>query len=162
MKRVYLCLLAALAALTACRETPSEGWKPTNLLAYGIPLSIMAPEGAEITRRQLGGVIDDVTVKGLDGYHLQIFAADAETNDLARLKAIQLADIKTSRYFSRVVEEEQAGFIYETRLDGNLYYSFRYIHLQGDREYVFQPGLTELYSLEEAQRLYKAAKPLRR
>lgn len=159
----HLALLAGFALLffTACQEDASA-WKETDLLAYGIPLTIDAPDSVQIESNDMVGSLQDVTVKG-EGYNVQIFASSAETNDVSQVKARQLESVKDLRYFSRVVEEEENGFIYEFLIEqDNPTYGFRYIVIQGDKEYIFQPGLSAMYNLEQAQQLYQAVKPKRR
>jgi hypothetical protein len=107
----------------------------------------------------MGTLMKDVTVKGEGNYDLQIMASSATTSDLARVKAEQLATVKTNRYFSRIVTEEEKGFLYEMALDSNnLNYNFRYIHLQGDQEIIFSAGMASTLSQEEAERIYEAVK----
>jgi len=147
-----------LLLLAACQSEPGGGLKETDLLPYGIPVAIMAPDSAEIKSGELGGgLIKDVTVRGAGNYKVQVFATQAETSDMARVKAGQLADVKSNRYFSRIVREEENGFIYQTAIDSsNISYGFRYIVLQGDLEIVFQTGLLGTFSEEEAEKMYQA------
>ena len=127
-------------------------------MPYGIPVSIMAPDSAEIKADDLGGgLIKDVTIRGKDNYNVQVFATQAETSDMARVKASQLADVKSIRYFEKIINEEEDGFIYQTAIDSNnISYSFRYIVLQGDLEIIFQTGLLGTFSQEEVERMYQA------
>lgn len=147
-----------LLLLAACQSEPGGGLKETDLLPYGIPVAIMAPDSAEISAGELGGgLIKDVTIRGAGNYKVQVFATQAETSDMARVKAGQLADVKSNRYFSRIVREEENGFIYQTAIDSsNISYGFRYIVLQGDLEIVFQTGLLGTFSEEEVEKMYQA------
>jgi hypothetical protein len=131
----------------------------TDLMEHGVPVTIMAPDSAVVKARNMGTLMKDVTVKGEGNYDLQIMASSATTSDLARVKAEQLATVKTNRYFSRIVTEEEKGFLYEMALDSNnLNYNFRYIHLQGDQEIIFSAGMASTLSQEEAERIYEAVK----
>jgi len=161
MTRLVLIASLALIFFPACQEDASA-WKETDLLAYGIPLTVQAPDSVQIETNDMVGSLQDVTIKG-EGYNVQIFASNAETTDVSQVKARQLASVKDLRYFSRVVEEEENGFIYEFLIEqDNPTYGFRYIIIQGDKEYIFQPGLSAMYNLEEIQQLYQAVKPTRR
>jgi hypothetical protein len=78
---------------------------------------------------------------------------------LAKVKSDQLNTVKDTRYFSKIVREEEEGFIYESAFDSTTTgYGFRYIQIKGDKEYVFQTGLVGTFSLEEVENMYKAVK----
>ena len=144
----------------ACQSESGGGLRETDLLPYGIPVTIMAPDSAEIKATDLGGgIIKDVTIRGKDNYNVQVFATEAETSDLARVKASQLADVKSIRYFEKIVREEEDGFIYQAAIDSNnISYGFRHIVLQGDLEIIFQTGLLGTFSLEEVERMDEAVR----
>lgn len=159
MKKLILIVLSGLA-IAACQPENAGGWKPKDLLSYGLPITILAPDSVEIKSSDLGGLLQDVTIRGGDNYYIQIYASDAETNDIAKLKADQLSEVKANRYFSRIVREEEDGFIYENKIDSsNTHYGFRYIRVQGDKEYVFQTGLTSIFGLEQVDQMYEAVQP---
>ena len=161
--RVAALALSLALALAACRQDDGGALKKTDLLSHGLALSILAPDSAEIQSRDLGGIYRDITVKGSGNYALQILATTAETSDIAKIKAGQLAEVKGSRFFQRIVREEEDGFIYETAVDDNYSnYGFRYIVLQGDQEIVFQTSLTGQFSLEQAEWMYQAVQQVRR
>ena len=144
----------------ACQSEDHNAWKPKDLLPYGIPLTILAPDSVVVNAGEMVGSMQDVTLQGGETYNLQIFADDANTNDVSRVKADQIAMVKGLRFFSRIVEEEENGFIFEYLIEqNNPTYGFRYIILQGDREFIFQPGLSSMYTLDEARALYEAVKP---
>ncbi|MCB0558999.1 MAG: hypothetical protein H6573_03450 [Lewinellaceae bacterium] len=157
MKKIILFSLIALC-FTACQSEPGGSLRETDLMPYGIPVSIMAPDSAEIKADDLGGgLIKDVTIRGKDNYNVQVFATQAETSDMARIKAGQLADVKSIRFFEKIINEEEDGFIYQTAIDSNnISYNFRYIVLQGDLEIIFQAGFLGTFSQEEAERMYQA------
>lgn len=158
MKKVLFTLLSVVL-LWSCQTDGSSDLVETDLMQHGVPVTIMAPDSATVKARNMGTLMKDVTVKGEGNYDLQIMASSATTSDLARVKAEQLATVKTNRYFSRIVSEEEKGFLYEMALDStNLNYNFRYIHLQGDQEIIFSAGMASTLSLEEAERIYEAVK----
>jgi hypothetical protein len=112
-----------------------------------------------VKKSDMGTLIQDITIQSGDDYYVQIYAAQAETNDITKIKASLLADVKANRYYSRIVSEEESGFIYETAIDeNNLNYGFRWIKLQGDMEYVFQTGLVGTFTLEQVKNMYEAVK----
>lgn len=153
-------MLGVIAGLWSCRQEAADDWKPTSLMPYGVPVTIMAPDSVVVKTSDMGGLLKDITVRGGEDYYIQIYATDAETTDISKIKANQLAEVKSNRYFSRIVREEEPGFIYQTQIDSNnINYGYRYIRVEGDKEYIFQPGLTGIYSLEEVERMYDAVKP---
>lgn len=157
MYRLFVLLILA----AACSPNTSDNWKPLDLLPYGIPLTVNAPEpdSAKVKKSDLGTLIQDITIQNGQDYYIQIYAAQAETNDITQIKASLLADVKANRYYSRIVSEEEAGFIYETAIDdNNLNYGFRWIKLQGDMEYVFQTGLVGTFTLSQVKSMYEAVK----
>lgn len=157
MRSIIIMTAVVAFACLGCQNNQQEAWKPLDLLEYGIPLTVMAPDSTEVNKMNLGGILQDVTLKNGEDYYIQIYASDATTNDIAKLKAEQLSEVKTNKFFTRVVSEEEDGFIYETKID-TTNFGFRYIYLQADREYIFQTGLTGTYSLEEVERMMEAVK----
>lgn len=157
-KIAYFCL--ALLVFAACRQDEFGDWQETNLLACcQLPISVMAPDSVDIKSSKLGGLYQDITLRKGSDYFVQIYASDANTNDIARIKSDQLEQVRALPYFSRVVEEEEQGFLYENVIDStNINYSFRYVALVGDKEFIFQPGLTGLFTEGEARRMYEAVK----
>lgn len=160
MKKIVLLVGCCLFFVFSCQKDQQAEWKPLELLQYGLPVTVLAPDSAAVKSDDLGGLIKDVTVKGGDDYSIQIYATDATTTDLAKVKAAQLAEVKSNRYFSKIIEEEENGFLYEMKLDStNINYGFRHVRVQGDMEFVFQPSLIGTFTLEEARRMYEAVKP---
>ncbi len=155
----WIVMLALILGFSACQQDEMDQWRSTDLLPYGIPLSIKTPDSIDVETSDMGGLMQDVTIKGGENYYVQIYASDAETTDISKVKAEQLSEVKSNRYFSQIVEEEEAGFIYQTQIDSITNYGFRYIRVQGDKEYIFQTGMTGMYSLEEVRRMYEAVKP---
>ncbi len=144
----------------ACTKDAKTKLNPLDLLSYGVPITIMAPDSAKVETMDMI-VQKDITVRKGKDYYVQIYASDATTRDVAQLKAEQLAEVKTNRFFSKIINEEEAGFIYEMAIDSvNINYGFRHVRVQGDREYVFQTGLVGNFNLEETQRMYEAVKPV--
>jgi len=160
MNRLSIFIFSLLLLASSCQQDTDSNLKETDLLAYGIPVTIMAPDSADIKSINMaGGLIKDVVVKGKENYNVQIIASGAETSDMAKIKADQLANVKSNRYFSKIVEEEANGFIYETAIDSShINYGFRYILVQGDQEIIFQSGLAGNYSEAEVREMYEAVK----
>lgn len=154
-----LLFLFGAILLFSCRKEAKNEWQELDLLQYGIPISILAPDSTQVRSDILGGLIQDVTVKGGEDYSIQIYASSSQTNDIAKVKAGQLAEVKANRYFSKIIREEEDGFLYEIAIDSsNINYGFRLIRLQADKEYIFQTGLIEAFNLEQVEKMYAACK----
>jgi len=158
MTRIFFLLFATITLGWGCQSDTNSGMQSLDLMQYDIPIAISAPDSVEVKTMDLV-VQKDVSIKAKDNddYFVQIYAADATTNDIAQLKAEQLAEVKSNRYFSKIVEEEESGFIYETKIDSaNVNYGFRYVYLQGNKQYSFQTGLIGAFTQEEAKAMYEA------
>ena len=131
-----------------------------DLMQYGLPIKIHAPDEAKVTFEDYG-FMKDVTVKGRENYFVQIRSGDATTTDIANIKSKLLSEAKEASFFSKVIEESDQGFIYEKNLGkdkatgaDNLNYDFRYVKIQGDQEYIFQRGLIGRFTLDEVKNMY--------
>ena len=145
--------------LCTCGSADSDTYPELDLTRYNVPLKITAPDSAKVVSQSLSGVMHDVTIKSPeDDFDVQVLASEAATNDMSRLKADQLDNVRDNRYFSRVVREEPNGFIFENTIDSLNTYGFRYIVYQGDQEFVFQNGFGGTYTEEQIERMYAAVK----
>jgi len=159
MKNHYLLLAVIIIGLFACQNNATTKLKELNLLQYNIPITIMAPDSAKVVAGSLS-FSQDITIKSPeDNFDLQIFAYDATTTDLATVKASHLAEVKSNAYFSKIIEEEEAGFIYSMVYDSTATnYGFKYLKIQGDKEYIFQTGLVGNFGLDDVKIMYQAVK----
>lgn len=150
-------LFGILILLSACGETEEKVvFQPLDLLNYGIPVTIMAPDSADVKKSEFGSV-KDITVRKEKDFFVQIYARQTTTTDVAKRKAEELAEVKNKKYFSKIVKEDPAGFIYETKVDSNyIDYGFRYLQIQGSNEYLFQTGLIGPFTLEAVEDMYQA------
>lgn len=129
-----------------------------DLLSHGVPLSIHAPEGAEVVFDDLG-VMQDVTVKGDGNYSLQITGGIATTYDVPTVKTQLKEQVQSAGFFDEIIEEEENGFIYRKKIsEDRINHDFRYVKIQGNQEYIFQTGLMGQYSLEDAKKIYNSVK----
>jgi len=160
MKRIIHAVLFALPLLMLqCSKpagSPAKG--ATSLLAQGIPLQVRMPQGASIQRRTAGN-ITEVTIKGKDEdawFEMTVQNLPAESDDLAWNKHLQLEDVKANIFFTRIMEEDENGFIYEQVPQDKATYHFRYVVVQGLQLYVFSSALGSNLSLEKARELMVA------
>lgn len=154
-------IIAIVFAFISCGGT-GNSFKELNLLKHGLPLTIMAPDSASVTVDELG-MSKDVSIKSGDDYSINVLASDAYTKDINQLKSDELEAIKSGRYFSKVVKEDESGFIYETVIDStDISYGFIYMRVKGDREYKIQNGAFGSYTLEQIEEMYEAVQPRKR
>ena len=147
--------LLCIAFLLSCQgeKSPLES---LDLLSHGLPLKVMAPAGAEVAFDDMG-IIKDMTIKGDFNYSVQIFASDTNTLDHSVLKMELKETIESGPYFSRIMEEDEFGFIFEKKVDEDyINYDFRRVKIRGDQKYTFQTGLSGKYSLEDIKMMYNA------
>lgn len=156
-KRIILLLL--IFSVFACQHDATSDWVEHDLLENGIPVTIMGPDSISVKVTDALGVLQDITVNSPDdNYHLQIYASQAETDDIALIKADLISDVRNNPFFTKVVEEDESGFVYEMVIDSTNYYSFRHVHVQGDQEFIFQTGIANTFQMAEAMRLREAVR----
>lgn len=159
MKKIIPVLFSCILVLLACTKDKMADLKPLNLLQYGMPLTIMAPDSADIKKENWVSQQGISVKKGKD-YSIQVWSADASTTDIATIKAAKIAELKEERFFSRIVTEDPDGFIFENKIDSmTMYYGFRQFSVQGDKEFIIQNGLAGNFSLDQAELMYQAVKP---
>lgn len=147
--------------LAACNNTDDNYLKPRNLLEYGIPYTILAPDSVDIKKENLV-VQDEVIIKSQksDDYEVRVYFGEA-TKDVAATKAEHLNNLNSISVYSsvNVILDEPNGFVFETVIDSTLHnFGFRRIVIQGDREYIFQSGNGN-YTKEQAEEMYQATIP---
>jgi hypothetical protein len=150
MTRILFYFIIVL--LISCKSSPTSTYEEVDLLSYGMPISVLAPPGSEVKKEDLGP-IQSIIVKG-EQYNVQIYSSNSQTIDPVKVKKQALEDAKTGRYFSKIIEEEEHGFIFEKDIDGTIIYDFRYVKVMGDKEYIFQKGLMGTYTEEEVRAMY--------
>ncbi len=148
-----LVILVLIALLCSCKE--AKPVLPTlDLLSQGLPLKIKAPEDVVVASSDLG-IMKDVTVKNEEGFSIQIFESEATTLIIKDITQKIKADIEASLFFSKMVKEEDGGFIFEKKIDENyITYDFRRVQVVGDKQYVIQAGLSTQHSLENVEVMY--------
>jgi len=139
----------------ACKPDPTSGLVDLDLMSYGVPIKIKAPQDAEVVAKDMI-VMKDVTIKK-DGFYVQLLYSDAITHDPVKTLTEQRNTVESGPFFSKMVQEEEHGFIFEKKIDeDNINYDFRFVKIRGGKEYIFQTGLIGKYSLEEVQKMYAA------
>jgi hypothetical protein len=157
LNRLIAIVVLAGILFGSCKSDQAGSKLPElDLLQYGVPLKIHAPDETEVVVDDLG-IVQDITVKGGDDFNLQIIAGTAYMSNASDVVEKQKADAIASQTFSKIVEEDEKGFIFEKKYsEDRISYDFRYVRLQGDKEFVFQTGLLGQFDLEEVKRMYEA------
>lgn len=149
-----LCLL--LAALACEPDTPQSNWPELNLLEYEVPVKVRAPEGTTVKSDNLG-ILQDVTLTGPDGYHVQLYVSESLGMPAAEVLAQQKEEVRAMRYFADIVEEMPDAFLFRVVVDtSNISYDFRHIKVVGEKELAFQSGLTSNPTEAEAKAMLEA------
>lgn len=156
MKRLNRVLSLVLIAVLMVSCQSKSKYNELDLMAHGVPIKIKAPENAVIKSDDIAGLFKDVTVKSGDDYYVQITSSEAFEKAIALRVAEELETVKKSAYFSKVVEQNEKGFVFEKLVNDTPSYDFRVIRLQGNQEYVFQTGLIGSFGLEAVQDMFKA------
>ncbi|MBR9922530.1 MAG: hypothetical protein GYB31_16965 [Bacteroidetes bacterium] len=140
----------------ACASEVPDGYSELSLMKYGLPVSLMAPDSAEVKTMDMG-LIKDVSVKKGEDYFIQITMSEATSMTAEDVIADLKSDEEKRSNFMRLVEEDPKGFIVERSIDSTRNtYDFRYAKIKGDQQFLFQTGLSGFYSLEEVERMYES------
>lgn len=136
--------------------TEDQNLVVTDLLSHGEAIKVMAPEDAHIQVEDYGLIKDIIITDSLD-YSLQIFISKTNTLSIAEAVNDQKKIVQDASFFSQFTEENEQGFIYEKKIDSlNLRYDFRYIKIQADKQYIFQPSLSGGHSEAHVRKMYGA------
>lgn len=152
----FISLLAFMLSIAACGSGPKKTTK-LDLMSYGLPITINAPDSSEVEMDDML-VVKEVTVKSGDEYSLLILSSKATSNDISSMKSKALAEVKDERYFSKIIQEDEDGFIFEKQVDEKIFYDFRYFKIQGDSEYSFRTGFVGFFTEEQVRDMYASVK----
>ncbi len=132
--------------------------KSLDLMSYGVPLKVKAPEGTKVKVKDMS-IYKDITLKDDKDYFVQIISTSATTNDISKIKDERLSEVKQNPFFHKVILDEKNGFVFEKKInDSTFNYDFRYIKLQGDNQFTFQTGLFGLFTKDQALNMYESVK----
>lgn len=129
----------------------------TDLLPHGEAIKVMAPKDAKIIVENYGLLKDIIITDSMD-YSLQIFISKTNTLNMEKALEDQKNIVNGARFFSKYIEENDQGFIYEKKVDDDIRYDFRYIRIQADKQYIFQPSLSGGHSEEHVRKMYESLK----
>lgn len=148
-------LILCVFSFIACQDDNALKLVEVDLLKYGVPITIKAPESAEITKPSGDGEVWIVDTASY--FKIQVVRSPTASIDVAEVKAEELELAKSLGGFSKLISEQNDGFIFEENYD-TVSYDFKHIVISGDNKYVFQKLLTEIPTKEEVETMYKAVK----
>jgi hypothetical protein len=150
--------IVAFVIFSSCSSEKKDKVETLDLMSYGVPIKVKAPIGTEVKTVDMG-IYTDITLKNGDDYSIQIISTSATTNDIGKIKAERLEEVKKNPYFSKVILDEKNGFVFEKKLTDSTYnFGFRYIKVQGDNEFSFQTGLYGLFTKDQTMTMYESVK----
>ncbi len=138
-------------------KSPASELQELDLMSEGIPIKIKAPVGAKVKKKDMG-LFQDITIKDGEDFYIQITAGQLYNSNAKVRKTEELEAIKQLISFSRIIKEDEQGFIFERKKGDELTYDFRRIKIQGETEYLFQTGLVGNFDLESVELMYDAVK----
>ena len=151
----YLFLLVSFSLVfMSCKQPVAKSG--TDLMKYGIPYTIDAPDDVSINKVGSGS-LTDVNVKNRAGYDVQIFMGNATTTDLIKLKQQKKEQVVTHPEFVKIVEEYDAGFLYEKKNAlSERSFDFSIVKIMGDKEISFEAGNTKSFNEAEVKAMVKS------
>ncbi len=154
----FIGILLLITGIIACNQVNKMADGKLDLLKYGIPVTLQAPDDVEISK--VGkGTLAHVSVKNEQGYDVQVFMAEAVSQDMTWLKQQKKEMVTAHPNFTKIVEEYDNGFIYEkTENDGSRSYDYIIIELLGDKEITFMGGNTGTFSEENVKTMVQSIK----
>jgi hypothetical protein len=152
----FFCFVVLFSACS--NESSKLDLVPLDLMKYGAPFTIMAPDSVSVEEED-NLISKDLVIKYGKEYDVLIQIQDAVDVNFDRLKKEQEDLVSSGKYFSRIVESDAAGFIFENKVDSSyVNYGFRYMILQNDKEYIFQSGLFGNYDLNSIEQMFEAVR----
>ncbi len=150
----YIAILFSFLIIVSC-GSKTANYPSRDLLKHGFSISVKAPVDAKIASDDFG-VMKELTIQSGEEYNVQILKSNSNTTVVADALGGQMKLVKSDRYFTKVIEEHDNGFIFEKDIDGNINYDFRYIKLIGDQEYIYQTGMMGTYTEEAVRTMYES------
>jgi hypothetical protein len=155
MKLSNYVILFVFFILAACNDKKTN-LISTDLLTYGLPMKILAPEGAVVEFDDMG-ILKEMTIKGGENYHVQIVSSETDLLDDKKVIEQLKKDVEGSSFFSKFVKETPTGFIFEKVVSEDyINYDFRFVKIRGDRMYTYRTGLGQQYTLEAVEQMFEA------
>lgn len=148
-------LLMLIFVVGACS---SDGLQTIDLQPHGANISIKAPAGVEIEQKPIG-FRKELTIQE-DKFDVVLLIADDAPQTIAELKKSKLESIESSEIFSRIVQQDDNGFIFEVDLGSEKNYDFRYVFIKNNATYDFRRNFVGNFTLDEVKRMYNGVKAI--
>ena len=156
MKKIVL-LLTVVGILTSCGKKDELNLVKTDLLQYGVPITIKAPKTATFESSDLAGLRGVVITDSMSYFQLSAYANPITTSDVTQYKAEKLGTERARETFTKLIQEDRDGFIYESKWDEQTTgFQFVYFVVAGDKYYTLENIGNSILTLEEAKRIYNA------
>ena len=154
--RVFIFLSLVLIFFSCESDTNKVELMPLDLMKYGAPFTIMAPDSIAVEVED-NLISKDLVIKFNKSYDVLVQIQDAADSNVERFRKEQEELVRSGRFFSKMVQTDEKGFVCENKVDSTyINYGFKYLVLQNDKEYIFQSGLYGNYDLESVKRMYQA------
>jgi hypothetical protein len=154
--RVFIFLSLVLIFFSCESDTNKADLVPLDLMKYGAPFTIMAPDSIAVEVED-NLISKDLFIKFNKNYDVLVQIQDAADSNSERFIKEQEELVRSGRFFSKMVQTDEKGFVFENKVDSTyINYGFRYLVLQNEKEYIFQSGLYGNYDLESVKRMYQA------
>lgn len=151
---VWIILAISFFYFCGCQQKRKQG-KGMDLLKYGIPYTVMAPDDTKVSRIG-GGQMTDIKLSDGQAYDVLIFMKRAETKNINRLKQFRKEEVSFYPNFKKIVEEYNEGFLYEIYgSTGEAAYAFYAIKVVGDHEIDFISGNNKDFTEKEVKDMIK-------
>jgi len=154
-KAVVVSFVLALTCL-ACNNNSGPEYKELNLLEYGFPIKLMAPDSAKVDVNDLAFMKDITVIHESSNFSIQIMVSKSSDRDEDGLLTYVKKQTELNPYFSEFVLEEDRGFIFKNLIDSMPSFDFRYVKIKGDREYIYQTGLSTNFTEKEVRDMYES------
>jgi len=138
-----------------------------DISKFGIPVVVMAPPGAEVSKSELGSMeIEGIKMLSVDIakdmfiLNVSMIDMELEGESLSDLVESSIENVEEETGFE-IIKQDEGGFIYKTNdPDIGLDHSFSYIMIKDDKEISFTTGLSmfDNFSLEDVEIMYAASK----
>jgi len=158
LKFITILSLFVFFFITSCSSDKKEKVTSLDLMSYGVPIKVKAPEGTVVKVKDMS-IYKDITLKKGKDYFVQILSSSASTTDISKIKEERLSEVKLNPFFSNVILDEENGFVFEKKInDSTFNYDFRYVKVQGDNQFTFQTGLFGLFTKDQTLKMYESVK----
>jgi hypothetical protein len=158
LKKVYTAFFLIILFHISCTSDSDPAYTELNLLEYGFPIKLLAPDSAKVDVNDLAFMKDITVIHESSNYSIQILVSKASERDEKGLLAYVKKQTELNPYFADFTLEEDRGFVFKNLIDSMPSYDFRYVRIKGDREYIYQTGLSTNFTEEEVIKMYESVK----